>query len=185
VPLRCLDCVLSFETGGLTGFSSSLESGVDQWSFGGGGSISIFGAVDLDGNGSADLDSRMLLSGTFSLAEVVKVSDSILRFSVAIGSFSDTKDSDVLAFFGLPNAEFVGGMNISFDLQTNAFGGDPFASEQILSGNIANTVVPLPASLPLLGAALGLIALFKRRARPEPRTSCSVTAAVRASAAAC
>lgn len=163
VPIDCIGCILSFETGGLTGFSSSLSSGVDQWTFGSGGEISIFGALDLDGDGNVDLDSRTLLSGTFGLAEVIKVSDGVLRFTVAVGSFSDTKDSDVLAFFGLPNAEFLGGMNISFDLQASAFGGDPFASSQVLSGNIANTLVPLPGTLPLLGGALGLFAMLKRR----------------------
>jgi len=130
---------LNFTSGNYTGYDPI------RWYFGGGGTISI-----------SD-ESTTLLSGTFSDARV-SIEGGI--FKVAIAGFFDTKDPDLLAFYGLPNTGYYGNFNISFI--TAVMPPKAFTSDVVLDGDITNTPVPEPGILILLGISMASIAGLRR-----------------------
>jgi len=147
----CVGCILSFTTGNLTG------SDATDWFFGGGGSISITGAVP----GAGAAGPNLLFGGSFGSAKVTNLGG---VFQVAIAVFGDNKDKSLAAFYGLlggPGVPWAGNLNISF----NAAGVPPgmFNSTQVLSGDVVNSPVPEPASVALLGGVLLLGATRLRR----------------------
>jgi len=128
VSLACTDCTLDFTTG----------ANIGGWNWAGGGSITItgFGGVSL-------------MSGSFDSASVL---DEGNNFKIAGAAFTDTKDSNLTTFYGLPpGATFAG----NFILNFNASGspGDAFSSSRVTSGDVTNSI-PEPASLLLLGSGL-------------------------------
>ncbi|MBI3774209.1 MAG: hypothetical protein HY273_01410 [Gammaproteobacteria bacterium] len=152
----CLSCTVQFSTGA---FSSYTVIGTEKvWEFRGGGIITLKGGVDFTDNSSlADIATgTTLLTGSFSGATVTQVGTGKYTFRVASGAFTDMKDPVLLAYYGLPtNVSYEGGFNLSFAANTGA--NNSFTSTSLLSGDIYNSPVPLPAAFWLLGS--GLVAL--------------------------
>ena len=162
IPIPVTDGVLSFTTGPLTGFSPT------EWDFGGGASssIKITGAVPAAGITDP---STVLLSGTFDLAKVIYLVNSLFTFNVAAAGFQDTKDPALLEYFDIPaGTPFIGSFNLSFNTAAGQIPPGSFASVTMGSGNLFNVPVPIPPSLLLLGTGLvGLMGLRCRRKRQD------------------
>ncbi len=159
--------LFNFTTGDLSG-QADMGSW-STWAYEGGGTVTLVGGVDLNGNGVEDAgdiaSGSTLLTGTFTSAAVAGASNG--SFEVSIGFFQDQKNVDLLNYFGLPTVDstgapknYAGSFNISF---TALIGQDKtFTSTMVHSGDIVN--VPEPASALLLGGGLlGLAAAARRR----------------------
>jgi hypothetical protein len=145
--------LLNFTTGNLISYDGSV------YTFGGGGSIVVSGTADFGGGAQAY---AALMNGTFTSATVEAIASSV--FKVVLGGFTDTKDPNLLAFYGMPtNLPYIGAINLQFYLVDNV-GAPGFHSDPVLSGDITNTAVPEPGSMLLLGSGLiGLAAAVRRR----------------------
>ncbi len=129
--ITCDSCLLTFTTGANTG----------GWDFGSGGSISIIGGASTAGIGTGST----LLSGTFNSASVYQVVPGEFNFEILGAGFNDTKHPDLLTYFGITSNDFVGGLNLSFKIDGAPNVGDAFDSEILYSGDVVNTLVPVPA----------------------------------------
>jgi hypothetical protein len=149
VSLNCVNCVLNFQTGGLT----SLSSGT--YTFGAGGTFTVTGTVA--GTGI----SGTLLSGSFASSTI----NTIGPFMFDSAFFSTAVNQALTNYYGMPSSppNYSGGLSLLF---VGGPGAAPnsFASTQIFSGNIGASV-PEPASMILLGTVLlGCAAIARRRA---------------------
>ena len=144
--------LLNFSTGGYSGGSGST------YNFSNGGSFQITGKVDnaCDLYGTLCNTSDVLLTGSFLGATVN-------GGGVTFTGGTDTKNSALLAFFGLPaNTQFAfGPANVQFNPsygQNGSFSGTAYSTD------VSNTVVPEPGSMMLFGSGLvGLSTLIRRR----------------------
>jgi hypothetical protein len=134
VEVKCIGCVLTFTTGNLTSTDSS------SWNFGPGGSITLIGGVDLNGN--SILDAGDVPAGSVLFSGPFVGSTTVQRFSgsfrLLAGAFEDRKDPTLLAFFGLSNVLLDGGINLSFNATSIPPG--TFTSTTVFSGNALNCV---------------------------------------------
>jgi hypothetical protein len=156
VTLTCDGCVLAWTT--------NVHAGSPSWHWTG-GPIALTGALK-DGL-TTIVPSGTLFSGTIKSADV----SGTTSFKVDISSFTDTKNSDLAKYYGLPGGPgtvYDGNLNLSFFANATTV-GNPFASDPVLSGDIVNTprVPELPTAL-LLGTSIlpgfALTALRRRRA---------------------
>jgi len=156
----CFSCVLNFNSGNLTG--SGPQNG-GWWSFGLGGTITITGGVQLQGGTDISAGST-LLAGNFNNAFVQDLG--VQGFKVTFGSFSDTKNADLLSYYGMtPGTPFQGALTLLFAAMDNGT-GTPFSSTSVFSGTVVNApaAVPLPAAALLFGSGLlGLAGTLRKK----------------------
>ena len=84
------------------------------WDLGAGGFIIIIGRIDFPDATTDIATGTTLLQGTFDSTTVIDVGSGTFEFQILGGAFTDTKHPELLAFYGLPDIGYVGGLNISF-----------------------------------------------------------------------
>ena len=154
--------LLSFQTGGYVSYTPGTN--INQWEFAGGGSLAITGSVDFAGD-APDIAHTTLMSGVFIYNGVVNLEHNFNsnEWLVTFASFNDDKNDLLLERYGMPDVPYYGDFNISFEVQGDSNLLDGFASTNVLSGDISNYPVPIPASALLLGSGIvGLIGFGKR-----------------------
>jgi hypothetical protein len=151
---------LEITNGTLNFTSGNLISG---WSWGSGGSITITGGVKELGPDGTQIISNgtTLLTGSFNSADVYRSGDT---FKVTVSEFSDTKDLDLVSYFGFDrNSAWAGNFDISFSTKNGIGIGQFFTSISVDSGDVYNTPVPIPPSILLLGAGLIGVGVVRKR----------------------
>jgi hypothetical protein len=141
VVRTCCNCTLSFTTGDITSSTGTA------WLFDMGGVVTLVGGVDLNDNGNCN-DAGDIPEGTTLLHGMFTGAPSATKFGttvkIAAASFQDTKDVDLLNFYGLPTgATYYGSFNIGF--QTPQMPGSTsrtFTSTAVLSGSLSNCTTP-------------------------------------------
>lgn len=152
VLLTLSNATLNFTSGNLTGSTST------SWDFGPGGAASV---VLTGGIPSLSItDGSTLLTGTF-LSGHVDITGSGLYATV--DGFTDTKNSILTAFYGMPDSPYFGQLNLSFGGPTGVTPPESFESTGIGSGDIINSPIPEPATMLLLGSGLLGMGVYARR----------------------
>jgi hypothetical protein len=149
---------LNFETGALTGSSGTT------YTFGGGGYFNITGSV-------ADASNNIIASGTLLQGSFVNatVDESNGAIVLTTSSGADTKNSDLVSYFGLPSGtQWAFGPATTHVATTSLNSTDGTFTGSAFSTDVPNQVVPEPASMMLFGSGLaGLSALIRRRRKQQ------------------
>jgi hypothetical protein len=144
-------------SGGLLDFSTgafqSYDPATDTYFFGGDGTISIMGTVSEAGI----LEPTLLLSGTVTGARYLA---GVFELTVIVGS--DQKSAQLLDFFGLPADTLFRFSGSVHTTDPSPYGEGGFRADAF-SADIANTVIPEPASLAIFGLGIASVALQRRR----------------------
>jgi hypothetical protein len=154
VPLTISSGRLNFTTGNFTGSSSNT------WNFGSGGTFTITGGIAALGIA----DGTTLVTGNFDFATVYH---GTAAFKLGFGDISDTKNEDLLEYYGFAADQvFEGLMNLSFiTLPVNP--PDAFCSIVVGSGDLQNNPVPIPPAVLLLSSGLLGLSLLPWRKENE------------------
>lgn len=161
-PLFCNPtCLMDFTTG-----ANTLE-GPPAWTFAAGGSITIVGDLfTAPGGGGTLIAAGTLLSGSFG-APVVVTGPPFIQ----IGTGSDTKNEDLVDFYGLANpftfTELAIDTPSTVDLVTGAFSGE--VSNSLLNNTGSLAAVSEASALLLFGAGLVGVAIYGRRRLKGPK----------------
>ncbi|MCA9473080.1 MAG: PEP-CTERM sorting domain-containing protein [Nitrospirales bacterium] len=150
--LNCTNCSLSFETGPL------LSAAGGFYTYGGGGSILIEGGT----SGGLNLPNTTLLTGSFSdTSNFVVSTDS---FTTSGGTGSDTKNPDLIAYFGETGPFGFSFSTLSFGKPTEINPGvfQATVSEVDLINTPVPNPVPVPSAVLLMGTGLMGLILFRR-----------------------
>jgi hypothetical protein len=149
-------CTISFTTGANT----AEASGGTIWTFGAGGSVDVSGT--LFDAGGAVVATGSLLTGSFT--EPVPMAIFGGGFGAIVGFGADTKNADLMSFYGLDPALVLGfslsihsNDNFTVDPTTNAFSGS------VDQTDLTNRAVPEPTTLALLGLGVLGLAGWRRR----------------------
>lgn len=153
--------ILSFTTGAFTGMTAD-----GFYNFAAGGSLTITGAVSAAG--ISDPTTVLLSASNVAAQFNPSFGPSGFQFSMTIPFGSDTKNADLLSYFGLaPSTSFTFSGTLLGSRVTVGLNG---FTAPVLSADIMNTAtaVPTPSSLLLFGSALigiGMIATRMRKVR--------------------
>lgn len=187
VNLSCISCTMNFVTGTNTsyspgGFGPGGAPLNPSWTFASGGSASIVGSVDLNGDNvlnalDGDIVNQTLLTGSFINSATASSIAANGDTRVAAGLILNSQNTTLNQYlFGNPfgGPIWTGTMNIVF----NPFGTPPpiggttalptFTSKSIISGSLVNSAVPEPGSVLLFSsitAILGIGLVRRRRAQ--------------------
>lgn len=135
------DANLNLVTGGL------YASDPNSWLFAAGGSLSITGSVDLNGNqviDGGDIVNQILASGVMDNSAIINAAGTFYVLGGGTFSYVNPQLASFFGFVGNQISPADGSVNLLFTLPATAVGGDPFVSNDVLSGDIAFAV---PTSL--------------------------------------
>jgi hypothetical protein len=159
--LTCVGCVLNFTTG-----NNTLDTPF-VWTWAGGGSFVNTGTILDPSNGNVVVASGVLLSGSFA-GPVPAIASVGAGFAITLsGSGIDTKNADLLAYFGLsPNDFIYASTNITGEDCVSIAAGNSFSCG-VVEADVTNTqqgAAPEPATLTLFGLGLlGVGSAARRR----------------------
>jgi hypothetical protein len=167
-----------FLTNKLPGTSTTLSlsdpaylgsNGRTGWYFGA-------GAIEVANSSGSD---PVLLLGNYSSLSITQTSvlNGMIQFNLLFTDFSDTKDPNIVSYFGFsPNVQWVGSVNFVFD-SSYLTPGSTFTGLVPGSGDIDNVAAmapsgeqaPIPGAVWLFGPGLvGVIALKRKCTRGNP-----------------
>lgn len=160
--LDCIDCELNFTTGPNTGVE-----GPTQWTFFGGGSMSITGTAQTFGG--EVIASGTLVSGQFTSAQVLGTDTTLIVSGIGV----DTKHQGLVDWYGLGtlfefaqteislgNVEYYpcNGIGPATPSECGGF------TASVTNADFDNMAVPVPAAVWLFGSGLlGLVGIARRR----------------------
>lgn len=164
----CSGCSLNFTTGANT-VNTSLGGGLRSYQWAAGGTFTLTGTV-FNPSDLSIIATGTLLVGSFTSASATTqiltgLNNDIINF---IGQGTDTKNPDLLAFFGITNdawnySNFEGSGAGVVNATTGAYSGP--VNEADLINTELTVIVPEPASALLLLLGLGSIAAARIRRR--------------------
>ena len=186
VSAACFSCTIDFVTGSNSNNQSPTGT---TWSFNGGGSFTVTGGMDLDGNGVLDATDiqpgTVLLTGVFNNPINVTTVAPSIDFKFTSATLVNTMDNRVDGFFGVPgNGVYDGVYSQTFESARQRLSLNPASPNYdrwrfttyaapsssvptgMLDGSVVNTlVVPEPVSVLLSATAAGILALCMRNRR--------------------